>query len=119
LKSHGNHLSYRKPEPARVQRPPVFANTLEYSLDDPFHDQPVHHRWLLTTCIAGIVGTIVVGGAALGLFGENAAPRDAFAAVDKTGLAQPARDKSRPLITASLAPGVEVIPERDLSGNYI
>jgi murein DD-endopeptidase MepM/ murein hydrolase activator NlpD len=119
LKSHGNHLSYRKPEPARVQRPPVFANTLEYSLDDPFHDQPVHHRWLLTTCIAGIVGTIVVGGAALGLFGENAAPRDAFAAVDKTGLAQPARDKSRPLITASLAPGVEVIPERDLSGNNL
>ena len=119
MKSHGNHLSYRKPEPARVRRSPVFANTLESSLDDPFHDEPVHHRWLLTTCIAGIVGTIVVGGAALGLFGENAAPRDAFAAVDKTGLTQPARDRSRPLITASLAPGVEVIPERDLSGNNL
>ena len=88
-------------------------------VEDPFIDEPVHHRWLLTTCIAGIVGSIAVGGAALGLFGENAAPRDAYAAVDKAGLTHVTRDKSKPLITASLAPSVEVVPERDLSGNNL
>ena len=105
--------------PERVQRPPVFANHIETELGDPFHDEPDHHRWLLTTCIAGIVGTIVVGGAVLGLFGENAAPRDAFAAVDKAATNQAPRDKSKPLLTASLAPSVEVVPERDLAGNNL
>ncbi len=120
MKSHGNNLPYRKPEPARVQRPPVFGKlVIESTLEDPFHDEPIHHRWLLTTCIAGIVGSIVVGGAVLGLFGENAAPRDAYAAIDKSGLNQKVRDKSKPLTTASLAPRVEVVPERDLSGNNL
>ena len=119
MKSHGNYLSYRKPEPVRVQRPPVFAMLDDSDVEDPFIDEPVHHRWLLTTCIAGIVGSIAVGGAALGLFGENAAPRDAYAAVDKAGLTHVTRDKSKPLITASLAPSVEVVPERDLSGNNL
>jgi len=126
LKSHGNHLPYRRPESARVQRLPVYKttpvhaqNNIEFSLDDPFHDEPIHHRWLLTTCIAGIVVTIVVGAAALGLFGENAAPRDAYAAVDKASLKQAGSDKSKPLSSASLAPSVEVIPERDLSGNNL
>jgi murein DD-endopeptidase MepM/ murein hydrolase activator NlpD len=119
LKSHGNYLPYRKPEPVRVQRPPVFASLDDSDVEDPFIDEPVHHRWLLTTCIAGIVGSIAVGGAALGLFGENAAPRDAYAAIDKAGLTHVTRDKSKPLITASLAPSVEVVPERDLSGNNL
>lgn len=119
MKSHGINLPYRKPEPVCVQRPPIYASLPQSDLDDPFADEPIHHRWLLTTCIAGIVGSIVVGGAALGLFGENAAPRDAFAAIDKSSLTQTTRDRSKPLMTASLAPSVEVVPERDLFGNNL
>jgi murein DD-endopeptidase MepM/ murein hydrolase activator NlpD len=107
------------PEPVRVQPAPVFKERPQSYLNDPFQDEPIHHRWLLTTCIAGIVGTLVVGGTALGLFGENAAPRDAFAAVEKSPEAS-LKDNSKLLTTASLAPQpVEIVPERDLSGDNI
>jgi murein DD-endopeptidase MepM/ murein hydrolase activator NlpD len=116
LQGHGKKPQYRLVQPVRAQRPPVFIDKLESGLNDPFHDEPVHHRWLLTTCVAGIVGTIVIGGIALGLFGENAAPRDAYAAIDKS--AQTDGAGSKIAATASLAPQtVEIIPERDLSGD--
>ena len=61
---------------------------------DPFDVEPVHHRWLLTTCVAGIAGSLVIGTAVLGIFGENAAPRDAFASVEKASLAGVYADSS-------------------------
>ncbi len=116
MQGHGKKPQYRLVQPVRAQRPPVFIDKLESGLNDPFHDEPVHHRWLLTTCVAGIVGTIVIGGVALGLFGENAAPRDAYAAIDKS--AQTDGTGSKIAATASLAPQtVEIIPERGLSGD--
>ena len=120
MKGHGEKPLYRKPEPIRVQRPPVYIDKLDQGLNDPFTDEPVHHRWLLTTCIVGIVGTLVVGGAAIGLFGENAAPRDANAAIGKSAKTEVQPSAAKPLNTASLAPKiVEVIPERDLSGDNL
>lgn len=98
---------------------PVFAEKKLSKPDDSFPDEPVHHRWLLTTCIAGVAGSIAIGGLVLGFFGENAAPRDAYAAVaPQAGVAGEA--KVRPLATASLAPPVvEVVPERDLNGDNV
>ncbi len=120
MKGHGDKPHYRKPEPIRVQRPPVFIDQLESDLNDPFHDEPVHHRWLLTTCIAGIFGTLVVGGAALGLFGENAAPRDANAAIDRNSESTVQSSGAKAIHTASLTPKiVEVIPERGLNGDNL
>ena len=120
MKGHGDKPHYRKPEPIRVQRPPVFIDQLESDLNDPFHDEPVHHRWLLTTCIAGIFGTLVVGGAALGLFGENAAPRDANAAIDQNSESTAQSGGAKAIHTASLTPKiVEVIPERGLNGDNL
>ena len=66
MQGHGKIPDYRQTEPVRVQRTAISLDQLEADLDDPFHDEPIHHRWLLTTCIAGIIGTLVVGGAALG-----------------------------------------------------
>lgn len=38
---------------------------------NPFdEDESNHHRWLITTCIAGLAGSVIVGGALLGLFGQ-------------------------------------------------
>jgi murein DD-endopeptidase MepM/ murein hydrolase activator NlpD len=118
LQGHGKISVYRKTEPVRVQRQAISLDQLEAELDDPFHDEPVHHRWLLTTCLAGIIGTLVVGGAALGLFGENAAPGDAFASIDKSAGSEARSTGSKLARTASLAPqDTEIIPERDLSGD--
>jgi hypothetical protein len=38
---------------------------------DPFQVEPAHHRWLLTTCVAGIAGSLVIGSAVLGIFGDS------------------------------------------------
>ncbi len=120
MKGHGDKPHYRKPEPIRVQRAPVYIDKLESDLIDQFHDEPVHHRWLLTTCIAGIVGTLVVGGAALGLFGENATPRDANAAIDQNGESTVRSNQAKAVHTASLTPKIiEVIPERGLNGDNL
>ena len=94
---------------------------------DPFDVEPVHHRWLLTTCVAGIAGSLVIGTAVLGIFGENAAPRDAFASVEKASLAGVYPDSSeddpsvigRKELSAAYQPqaesGTAIVPERDLN----
>jgi len=94
---------------------------------DPFQVEPAHHRWLLTTCVAGIAGSLVVGSVVLGIFGENAAPRDAYASVEKastTGIYPDSADGGRSLIgrkelSSAYQPqpddGKPVVPERDLN----
>lgn len=109
-----------------TQRPKSTASELNH----PFDVEPVHHRWLLTTCVAGIAGSLVVGSAVLGIFGENAAPRDAFAAVDKATMtgnypdtANPDGDASvigRKELSSTYQPqpetsGEMIVPERDLN----
>ena len=118
MQGHGKTLDYRNTEPVRVQREAISLDQLEAALDDPFADEPIHHRWLLTTCIAGIIGTLVVGGAALGLFGENAAPGDAFASIENSPDTGTRSSGSKLASLASLSQqDTEVIPERDLSGD--
>lgn len=118
MQGHGKTLDYRNTEPVRVQREAISLDQLEAALDDPFADEPIHHRWLLTTCIAGIIGTLVVGGAALGLFGENAAPGDAFASIENSSDTGTRSSGSKLASLASLSQqDTEVIPERDLSGD--
>lgn len=118
MQGHGKISGYRQTEPVRVQRPPIYLDRLEAGLDDPFQDEPVHHRWLLTTCIAGIIGTLVIGGAALGLFGENAAPGDAFASIDRSTKIGAGQNGPKLASLASLSSqDTEVIPERGLTGD--
>ena len=39
---------------------------------NPFNNEHTHKaRWLITTCIAGVAGGLVIGGALLGTFGLN------------------------------------------------
>ena len=52
---------------------PIHIEDLESIDNDPFHEvESKPNRWLITTCIAGVAGTLVIGGAILGLFSENA-----------------------------------------------
>jgi murein DD-endopeptidase MepM/ murein hydrolase activator NlpD len=79
--------------------------------------------------VAGIAGSLVIGSAVLGIFGENAAPRDAFAAVDKSSMTGSYTDftgeeSERPIgrkeLSAAYQPQPDesispIIPERDLN----
>ena len=114
----------RRPQTVRPQSK---RSTPAPALSDPFEVDPVHHRWLLTTCVAGIAGSLVIGSAVLGIFGENAAPRDAYASISKsslTGSAAPGQDadglnsgEGKVLSAAYQPQAVAIVPERDLSGD--
>lgn len=95
---------------------PVRSASRDSELNNPFEIEPVHHRWLLTTCAAGIAGSLLVGGAVLSIFGQNAAPRDAFAAVRKT------EQTAAPLLKGSTTEGqieeVALKPYKELSAAY-
>jgi murein DD-endopeptidase MepM/ murein hydrolase activator NlpD len=112
----------------RPRRRPLPPDNLA-DIDHPFDVEPVHHRWLLTTCVAGIAGSLIVGSAVLGIFGENAAPRDALASVQKSSITgsilqgeEDENDNSvlgRKDLTEAYQPQATslVVPERDLSND--
>lgn len=101
---------------------PVAQNLNPIRLETGFLEEPAHHKWLLTTCLAGAAATIIVGSVMLGLFGHNAAPLPANAAVNPSeeqsiASAKPLPDEN--LQTASApASKTEVLPERELEGDW-
>ena len=61
---------------------------------DPFdHPAPAQHRWLITTCVAGVTGCLIIAGAIVGLFGEDQGNNVALASV------QPGELWQRPSVT--------------------
>lgn len=100
---------------APVRHAVVSVERLIKEQHDPFHEEQAHHRWLLTTCIAGVAGTLIIGSALLSIFGQNAVPNDAYASIENrqaTGFDP---------VTASLGPASEnktasIVPERGLDG---
>ncbi len=98
----------RPPRQARLALPAPSA--VSEPSPDPFEVEPAHHRWLLTTCVAGIAGSLVIGSAVLGIFGENAAPRDAYAAVEKASLTGNYPDSARS--------GRSVLGRKEFSSTY-
>jgi murein DD-endopeptidase MepM/ murein hydrolase activator NlpD len=100
---------------------PVSQELHPIDLNGEFLDEPVHHRWLLTTCIAGVAGTLIIGGGILGLFGHNAAPPAAIAAIEATASTSldeegsPASNTNLKSAQGASQPTIEIVPERDLS----
>lgn len=107
---------------------PVARDMHPIQLETGFLEEPIHHRWLLTTCLAGAAATLVVGGVMLGLFGHNAAPLQANAAVNRAAEVQiepvqPGKLTGQSLTTAQPPQSAhdgktEVLPERELAGNW-
>jgi len=53
---------------------PIHVADLDTGDHDPFHEEESKpHRWLITTCIAGVAGSLVIGASILGLFSDNGA----------------------------------------------
>lgn len=88
---------------------PLERDVESFDLDTSFLEEGPQHRWLLTTCIAGVAGTLLVGGLALSLFGHNALPQFANAAIHGN---KALSDPPNP------AAGKAVVAERDLSGGF-
>jgi murein DD-endopeptidase MepM/ murein hydrolase activator NlpD len=113
--------------PVRHQLRPIQLDT-SYLADEP------HHRWMLSTCLAGIAATVVIGGALLGIFGENAAPREARASIEHSTItnmdtavktAAPddtfaeAASKGEPThIGKTEVKSAEILPERDFENDF-
>lgn len=91
----------------------VKSDIAAFDLETSFLEEGTNQRWLLTSCIAGIAGTLVIGGTMLGLFGHNALPTDASAAVQAKAEIQ---TSTSPLAPAK--PDAEVLAERDLNGGF-
>jgi len=85
-----------------AKRPaPVHIEDLLEDHDDPFATEtPAHNRWLLSACVAGITGTIIVTAILFGLFGAPQTTPEALASVEPTVMWQTAA----PSLKAS-APG--------------
>ena len=70
------------PVPVNGASQPVHVEQLDSDFDNPFDSEPSHaSHWLLTTCIAGVAGTLVVGAAFLGFVGSNGYSNDALASI--------------------------------------
>jgi murein DD-endopeptidase MepM/ murein hydrolase activator NlpD len=107
-------------QPARTQLVPLVKEFDPINLDASFLEDSTQHRWLLTSCIAGITGTLIVGGAVLGLFGRNASPPPASAAIQASAEITNTIKKPTGLadVQSATAPKTEVIKERDLNGGF-
>jgi murein DD-endopeptidase MepM/ murein hydrolase activator NlpD len=122
LKGHSNNKLPARP--TRSSLAPVAQDLRPISLETSFLEEPVHHRWLLTTCLAGTAATLIVGGVMLGLFGHNASPPKANAAINRAADKQIIAGQAKPAIEKNLAsaespaPKTEVLPERDLAGDW-
>ena len=68
---------------------PIHIEELESDPHNPFGpDEPSGNRWLLTTCVAGIAGSLVVGTALLGVLGSGNGGDSALASVTGTEIWQ-------------------------------
>lgn len=125
MTSKGQHSAKVPARPMRSGLSPVARDLKPIQLDTGFLEEPIHHRWLLTTCLAGAAATLVVGGVMLGLFGHNAAPLQANAAINRDAdvviePVQPGQQTGQSLASAKPAKDgkTEVLPERELAGNW-
>jgi murein DD-endopeptidase MepM/ murein hydrolase activator NlpD len=126
----------RTRQPPRRPTPRPFLKSRVADGVEPFDvDEAPASRWMLTTCIAGIAGSLIFGGALLGIFGENAVPNGALASIApvEQGSARTLKSSMdgnvlqsvdlKPLkeISVAFQPKVEValvVPERDLDEDY-
>src|SRR6266545_436114 len=115
------------PVSANGTRQPVHVEQLDSDFDNPFDSEPSHaSHWLLTTCIAGVAGTLVVGAAFLGFVGSNGYSNDALASIsshDTTATVHANTASGGFLESVSLKPFGEADSEDDgtpeVSGEFV
>ncbi len=109
---------------------PMHVEQFATDFDNPFDsDTPRGSHWLLTTCIAGVAGTLVAGAALLGFIGSNGYSNDAHASINSRDSLRGSSGSAGFLESVTLKPfgqasyqapevsGEFVVPERG-EGNY-
>ena len=66
----------------------IHIEELDTDHHNPFGtaDEPSGNRWMLTTCVAGIAGSMVIGSALLGFLGDRASTDAALASFSPSEL---------------------------------
>jgi murein DD-endopeptidase MepM/ murein hydrolase activator NlpD len=134
LIARGGKSTGNLPVIANGARQPVHVEQFDTDFDNPFDSEPSRgSHWLLTTCIAGVAGTLVVGAALLGFIGSNGHSNDAYASINSHETLRSSTGSGGLLESVALKPfgeasydatpevsGEFVIPERGLEGetNY-
>lgn len=131
LIARGDKNTGNLPVVANGARQPVHVEQFDTDFDNPFDsDTPRGSHWLLTTCIAGVAGTLVVGAALLGFMGSNGYSNDAYASINSREPVHGNTSSAGILESVALKPfgeasfeqtpevsGEFVIPERGLQGD--
>jgi hypothetical protein len=93
---------------------PIHIEELESDPHNPFGaDEPTGNRWLLTTCVAGIAGSLVVGSALLGILGSEGGGDSALASVSPTELWQRTQAVLKGDYNGEILKAVELQPYQD------
>ena len=87
--------------------------------DDPHNpfstaDEPSHNRWMLTTCVAGIAGSMVIGSALLGFISDHGTDA-ALASLSPAQLWQRTQDALKGDYNGEIAQAVALKPYREVS----
>jgi murein DD-endopeptidase MepM/ murein hydrolase activator NlpD len=98
----------------------IHIEDLESDHHNPFgtsfttSDEPTHNRWMLTTCVAGIAGSMVIGSALLGFLGEDVTDAS-LASLSPTQLWQRTQDALKGDYNGEIAKAVALKPYREVS----
>jgi murein DD-endopeptidase MepM/ murein hydrolase activator NlpD len=97
-------------------RQPVYIEELEDDPHNPFGavDEPSHNRWMLTTCVAGIAGSMVIGSALLGFLSDHGTDA-ALASLSPSQLWQRTQDALKGDYNGEIAQAVALKPYREVS----
>ncbi len=98
---------------------PIHIEDLAEDHDDPFAAVEVgQHRWLLSACVAGITGCVIVAGTLLGLFGAPRGTTEAMASVHPDTLWRPSTHVAKNSAPGSFAVPVDTRLPKDVSVVY-
>jgi murein DD-endopeptidase MepM/ murein hydrolase activator NlpD len=89
---------------------------LEADHHNPFNpgDEPSQNRWMLTTCVAGMAGSLVIGSALLGFLAEDATDT-ALASLSPAQIWQKTQEALKGDYNGDIAKAVALKPYRDVT----
>ena len=98
----------------------IHIEELDTDHHNPFGtaDEPSGNRWMLTTCVAGIAGSMVIGSALLGFLGDRASTDAALASFSPSELWQRTQAALKGDYNGQITEAIALKPYREVSLAY-